>query len=167
MGRRKGKHYPHIMDYIDRATDGHGDYGAIIQKLRNHPPGYRRTFCIYFSDADIDNGGFLQYYTNCFGCMTVSAIEGYERLGAKKMVAVMKSALKVCLQLYPDVAAHTDFTDVPPNYLADFEAVACSFPELDAMYYEEADRLPGAADSDSNYPVGVIDYYFEHFPEDF
>ena len=84
MPDRDGKgHFDRIMKYVDVQMGGDSwGYDEAIAKLRDHPPGYRRSLCIYFSDADIDNGGFQQYYQNGFGCMTMSAIEGYERLGA-------------------------------------------------------------------------------------
>jgi hypothetical protein len=122
--------------------------------------------CIYFSDADIDNGGFEQYYQNGFGCMTMSAIEGYERLGATRMAQIMRSSLWVCSNAHPELAKNTRL-GIPPGYLDDFTPLADSFDELDTLYYEEARRLPGAADVDSLYPLGALDYYFETYPEDF
>lgn len=168
MANRDGKgHFSRIMQYIEEETGEFSSYDDTIDKLRDHPSGYRRALSIYFSDADIDNGGFHQYYHNGFGCMTMSAIEGYERLGASQMVNIMKSALHVCLNTYPEVAQYTNFKDVPDGYFDDFTPVADTFDELDSLYYKEADRLPGSEDVDSMYPIGPIDYYYDKFPDDF
>ena len=168
MQQSDGKgHFDRIMQYVERQTGVVRSYDETIRMLRSHPPGYRRSLCIYFSDADIDNGGFAQYYHNGFGCMTMSAIEGYERLGATRMVEIMKSALHVCLQSHPEIAAYTDFGDVPEGYFDDFTPLAESFDELDDLYYREAARLPGAEDVDSMYPLGPIDHYYEEYPDDF
>jgi hypothetical protein len=70
-------HYDRVVEYIEKHTGPIRSYEETIAKLRAHPPGYRRALCIFASDADIDNGGFHQYYYNGFGCMTISAIEGY------------------------------------------------------------------------------------------
>ena len=99
--------------------------------------------------------------------MTISAIEGYERLGATQMVEIMKSAIYVCLNSYPGVADYTNFKDVPDDYFDGFQPVADTFDELDSLYYKESDRLPGAEDVDSCYPIGPIDYYYDNFPDDF
>lgn len=167
MTRRKGEgHFDRIMAYIEKHVGQITSYENTIERLRAHPPGFRRALCIYFSDADIDNGGFKQYYHNGFGCMTMSAIEGYERLGAGRMAQIMKSSLYVCLHSRPEVAARTRL-EMPASYLDGFSPLAATFEQLDTLHYEEAERLPGAADVDSCYPLGAIDFYYEKYPEDF
>jgi hypothetical protein len=168
MPHRNGKgHFDRIMQFIRENTGRIRTYDETIEKLRCHPPGYRRSLCIYFSDADIDNGGFHQYYHNGFGCMTMSAIEGYERLGATRMIEIMKSSLFVCLTSYPGVSDYTNLNDVPHGYFDGFEPIAGSFDDLNLLYDEESYRLPGSEDVDSCYPIGPIDYYYDKFPEDF
>ena len=166
-GSGKG-HFDRIMKYIDVEMGGDNwRYNEAITKLRSKPPGYRRSLCIYFSDADIDNGGFSQYYQNGFGCMTISAIEGYERIGGIEMANIMKSSLYLVLYKYPVLPQVSNITDIPEGYFSRFEPVANTLEELDVLYYRAADELPGAMDVDSGYPVGAIDYYYETFTEDF
>jgi hypothetical protein len=82
------------------------------------------------------------------------------------MVRIMKSSLYVCLHSYPEVAEQTRF-GMPPGYLDGLRPLADTFEDLDTLYYDEAERLPGAADVDSCYPIGTIDYYYKKYPEDF
>ncbi len=174
MPARKGMgHYDHrITPYINEQMGGDGwwrhlGYEDVMERLRNHPPGYRRAFCIYISDADIDNGGFDQYFYNQFGFMTMTAIEGYERLGATHMIEIIKSALYVCRKSHPDLWGRNHFEDLPDGYFEGFVPIADNFDELNSLYYEESNRLPGSEDVDSVMADGPMDYYYENFPEDF
>jgi hypothetical protein len=129
------------------------------------PVGYRRCFAMYFSDADIDNGGFQAFYHSSRSLYFRLAIEGYERIGATRLVEILKSSFVVCLKERPGLV-QVDRLDLPKDYLSGFKPLAETLDALEAMYYAESDRLPGAVPR-SSYPTGPIAYYAEKFPEDF
>ena len=160
--------FDQIMSEIDKIMGGESwAYEEALRTLRGHPPGYRRVFCMWTSDHEIDNGGFSQYYGNGIGYMTMNAIEGYERIGAPQMGQILKSSLYVFQRSHPEEAKKTHFDDIPPGYFDGFVPIANTFNELDNLYYQEADKLPGSERNPSIYPEGAIDYYFERFPSDF
>jgi hypothetical protein len=161
------RHFTRISDYIDAHIPVRRDYPHIINVLRSHPNGYRRAFAMYFSDADICNGGFRQYYQNLNGCLTMSAIEGYAQIGASTMVSVMMSALKVCFTSFPEIVAETDFGDVPKGDVQSHIALVDDWGELDKTYYIERERLPCEGEHDWLYLDGPIDYYYKNFPGEF
>ena len=171
-----------IMDEVEaRHPPTTWNYDVIVSDP-GLPVGHRRMVAVYFSTADIDNGGFKQYYMNCFGCLTVPAIEAYEKAGQTDMVKVMKIALKVSLNGGPISEKYEKETDImaqfrgsiaetnfrlPLGFLEGVDFAGKNLEDLDTEFYALKEKLPGALDLPSGYPDGFITWYYNKFPEEF
>lgn len=155
------------------------DYQKIIRD-KKIPVGHRRMVAVYFSTADIANGGFTQFFGNGFGCLCVPAIEAYEKSGQTEIANLMKKAMKICLEGEPlsgqwsalrveefqQAVKETDF-QVPDGFLDGVTTGKQCLEDLDEKFYSLDAQLPGASELPTGYPDGFITWYYNRFPEDF
>jgi len=152
-----------VHDYVQRLwPPDSSSYLDLLRVLEHHPPGYARAFSMWFSGADIDNGGFIQYFSNSTGQLVLKAIECFERLGQDRMALILKSALWAYRLRYPDELQ----ISIREGYFNAFAPIANELEELSDMFYAEKRNLPGKTDG-SSYLDDVVEYYVEHYPEDF
>jgi antitoxin component YwqK of YwqJK toxin-antitoxin module len=60
-------------------------------------PGQKALYFWWYLDAQVTNGGFVQFYYNGYDIYVPAIIEGLEYIGDKKMASLVKSAHKIYL----------------------------------------------------------------------
>ena len=79
-----------IIDYVISKLDGHYDEEvAIVGALST---GVRATYLTWIVEAEVNNGGFNQYYYNSGGKFAVEAVDAFEYFGATQHAALMREA---------------------------------------------------------------------------
>jgi hypothetical protein len=110
-----------------------GAWGGEAQIIRSLPPGVRAIYTTWLVDAEVNNGGFNQYFFNSSGQYAGDALAGYELLGAEEYAAVMRSAIATfeidrprlapyydagTLEAFSESYRHTDLGEVDQRYYA-------------------------------------------------
>lgn len=88
-----------VMAYADAISlpDRDCSYGDVGNALAaEHPLGYSRCYAVWWSDADITNGGFKQYFHNSTGDLVLLAIECFEHVKQDRMAAIFKYSNPRC-----------------------------------------------------------------------
>ena len=79
-----------IFDYAASKLEGHYDDEVnIVSRL---PLGVRALYVTWEVEAEVNNGGFHQYYWNTADRYSTQAVEGFEFFGAEKHAALMRMA---------------------------------------------------------------------------
>jgi hypothetical protein len=79
-----------VVDYVSSQLDGDEDHEAQI--LKGLPAGVRATWLTWIVEAEVNNGGFNQYYYNTDGRFASEAVAAFEYFGAKEHATLMKEA---------------------------------------------------------------------------
>lgn len=79
-----------IIDHVIAKLDGHEDREAQI--VKSLPAGVRATWLTWIVEAEVNNGGFNQYYYNTDGRFASEAVAAFEYFGAKEHAALMREA---------------------------------------------------------------------------
>ena len=110
-----------------------GAWGREMEVIRTLPPGVRAIYATWLVDAEVNNGGFNQYFFNSSGRYSGEALAGYELLGAEEYAAVMRSAIATfevdrqrlepyyrahTLESFSESYGHTDLGEVDQRYYA-------------------------------------------------
>jgi hypothetical protein len=101
------------------------------------PPGVRAIYTTWLVDAEVNAGGFHQYFFNSSGQYAGDALAAYELLGAEEYAAIMRSAIATYEidrgQLAPVEAEDPETFAVSPVHAA--------LREIDQRYYALGDRI--------------------------
>jgi hypothetical protein len=82
-----------VFDYAAAKLEGHYDDEAnIVNAL---PPGVRALYLTWTVEAEVNNGGFNQYYWNTEDRFSAQAVEGFEFFGAVRHAVLMREANSV------------------------------------------------------------------------
>ena len=115
-----------------------GTWGQEARVIRALPPGVRAVYATWLVDAEVNNGGFNQYFFNSSGQYAGDALDGYELLGAEEYAAVMRAAIVTFEidreRLEPYYAAHT-LESFSESYRH------TTLGEIDQRYYALGDRI--------------------------
>jgi hypothetical protein len=117
-----------------RVAGAWGREAPIIHAL---PPGIRAIYTTWLVDAEVNAGGFRQYFFNSSGRYAGEALAGYELLGIEEYAAVMRSAIAT-FEIDRERLAAFEVED--PEVLADGRARA-ALDEIDQRYYALGDRI--------------------------
>src|SRR5687768_11452474 len=80
-----------VLQHVEWRVRRHAsDRAAAIHGL---PPGVRAIYATFLVDAEVNNGGFNQFFYNPHGELAGIALSGYELLGAEEYAEVMRSAI--------------------------------------------------------------------------
>jgi hypothetical protein len=114
-----------------------GAWGREAPILRALPAGVRAIYTTWLVDAEVNAGGFHQFFFNSSGQYAGDALAGYELLGAEDYAAIMRSAIatfEIDHQRLAEVEADdpTTFADSP---------VHGALREIDQRYYALGDRI--------------------------
>lgn len=163
MSKQPGSAWDRVTKYLERACVEE-DVPDWPTALIARPPGYLRSASMWWTDAEVNNGGLSQYFLNSTNEVVWHAIAGYERIGQTRMAEILRSAVVVCSKESPELLR----ADVPPGALDGFVPLAGDLDSLDELYYEELLRLPiGNGIENDCYLNGTVEYYWNAFPEDF
>src|SRR5688572_10269897 len=117
------------------AEQGEDASDAVVEAL---PSGIQAVYTTWLVDADVNNGGFNQFFFNPYGHFAGLALAGYELMGAEEYAAVMRAA----------VATHETERDTMAQYYepGTLESFSESYEhtqlgEADQRYYALGDRI--------------------------
>jgi len=82
-----------IIDYVISQLDGH--YDEEVEIVRGLSTGVRATYLTWIVEAEVNNGGFNQYYFNTDGKFAAEAVDAFEYFGATQHAALMREANEV------------------------------------------------------------------------
>ena len=77
-----------VFDYAASKLDGKNDR----QILMGLSPGVRALYLTWVVEAEVNNGGFNQYYFNTEGAFAPDAVDAFEFFGATQLAALMREA---------------------------------------------------------------------------
>lgn len=117
-----------------------GAWGREAPIVRALPSGVRSIYTTWLVDAEVNAGGFRQYFFNSSGQYAGDALAGYELLGAEEYAAVMRSAIAT---FEIDRERLASFEAEDPELLAESTAHA-ALEEVDQRYYALGDRIYSA-----------------------
>jgi hypothetical protein len=109
-----------------------------LEIIRALPPGVQAVYATWLVDAEVNNGGFNQFFWNPSGQLGGDALVGYELLGAEEYAAVMRAAI---------ATREIERERMEPFYEAGtMEAFSESYAhteleEIDQRYYSLGDRI--------------------------
>jgi hypothetical protein len=66
---------------------------VLDSQLASLTPGQRALLSIYWTDAEVSNGGFDQYFFNSTGDLAYEAIAGFKRIGAARTAQLLERVL--------------------------------------------------------------------------
>lgn len=120
-----------ILQHVEWRVRKHkGDHAAAVDAL---PPGVRAVYATFLVDAEVNNGGFNQFFYNPHGVLAGVALAGYELLGAEEYAEIMRSAIATreterermaqfyeagSLEAFSESYQHTELGEVDQRYYA-------------------------------------------------
>jgi hypothetical protein len=114
-----------------------GAWGREAPIIRALPPGVRAIYTTWLVDAEVNAGGFHQYFFNSSGQYAGDALAGYELLGAEEYAGIMRSAIAT---FEIDREQLSSFEADDPELLAE-SSVHAALRDLDQRYYTLGDRI--------------------------
>lgn len=114
-----------------------GAWGSEAPILRALPAGVRAIYTTWLVDAEVNAGGFHQYFFNSSGQYAGDALSGYELLGAEDYAAIMRSAIAT-FEIDRGRLGEVEADD--PTTFAD-SPVHGALREIDQRYYALGDRI--------------------------
>jgi hypothetical protein len=114
-----------------------GAWGSEAPIIRALPPGVRAIYTTWLVDAEVNAGGFHQYFVNSFGQYAGDALAGYELLGAEDYAAVMRSAIAT-FEIDRGRLAAVEVEDPERDASSPVHA---ALQEIDQRYYALGDRI--------------------------
>jgi hypothetical protein len=82
-----------VIDYASHKIGD--DYEHERQIVASLPPGVRALYITWLVEAEVNNGGFNQYYWNSTGQFSADAVGAFEFFAASKHAALMRDANKI------------------------------------------------------------------------
>src|SRR5688500_14341087 len=79
-----------VLQHVHLQIQAGADEVDVVATL---PKGTRAIFTTFLVDAEVNNGGFNQFFYNPHGELAGIALSGYELLGAEEYAEVMRSAI--------------------------------------------------------------------------
>ena len=79
-----------VVHHVTFRVHGQEDPGNAFEQL---PPGIRAVYSTWVVDAEVNNGGFNQFFYNRDVSLAGEALAGYELLGAEDYADVMRAAI--------------------------------------------------------------------------
>jgi hypothetical protein len=111
------------------------DYDREREIVRSLSPGLQMVYATHQVEAEVNNGGFNQYFFNSEGRLAELALSGFGKLGASDHERLMREAMAVYERVRPrlekarEAGTAEAFSDTYED--GDFEALDEQFYELD------------------------------------
>ncbi|MGC4064783.1 MAG: DMP19 family protein [Polyangiaceae bacterium] len=82
-----------IIDFIeDRTKLAGGDTRQALDALSD---GFRAVYATWWVEAEVNNGGFNQYFWNASGAFACDAVAGFDRIGLPQLARLMERAIAI------------------------------------------------------------------------
>jgi hypothetical protein len=114
-----------------------GAWGREAPIIRSLASGIRAIYTTWLVDAEVNDGGFHQYFFNSSGQYAGDALAGYELLGAEEYAAIMRSAIAT-FEIDRERLAAFEADD--PEVFAESPAHS-ALRDVDQRYYALGDRI--------------------------
>ena len=123
-----------VVDYVDLKVDN--DFEREFEIVSSLPRGFQAVYSTWWVRAEVENGGFQQYFCNRGVDWAFMALEGYKLFGATRMADLMARAIDVYLHEEPEELKH--FTGDPTQMIEQYLNArdVSALPELDDLFYE-------------------------------
>ena len=122
-------------DFDDLVIDSRAEFEALS-------PEVKVAWLIHRLEAEVNNGGFHQFFLNSSGAYVPETINALSLIGAEHTKKLLQRAVQVCfLQGYPDNSAEHEI------FLADFEEIDGEVEPLDTAFFEYVDPLTDLTNS--------------------
>jgi len=124
IGDKSGANYP-------------DDFGNIPEEGYNSLAEPQRiAYCIFWLEAEVNNGGFHQFFHNPSGLRTPDTLKALDAIGAQKTKELLRGASAAAYEngFPPDPTNHQDL-------LQDDDATVDRLDELDARFFMYEDDL--------------------------
>ncbi|MEZ0227857.1 MAG: DMP19 family protein [Planctomycetota bacterium] len=82
------------IERVFEAADIYEDRKKLLSILDLATKGQRALFGIWWTQSEVNNGGFGQYFSNSTAIVAPEALEGFRLVGAKKFAALLDQAMK-------------------------------------------------------------------------
>ena len=123
-----------VFEYVSLAIkDDHDHEFDIVSQMSQ---GMQAVYTTWWVQAEIDNGGFHQYFYNKGTQWALKALEGYHLLGAPKHALLMSQAIDLYRQ--EEEGQNEFYSGNPLTTLEEYveaRKVSC-LPELDDLFYD-------------------------------
>jgi len=91
---RGGDLVRHAIDRLWDACDIYSDRAALRSVLDLATPGQIAVYAIFWTHAEVSNGGFHQYFHNATGILAPEALDGLRRIGALRFAELLERAMR-------------------------------------------------------------------------
>ena len=142
-----------IMDHVNLKTAAQSNREhEIISKMS---AGMRMVYSTWWVEAEVENGGFHQYFWNTHGEFAFMALEGYRLLRLDGYVTLLLNAIDVFLREEPtqELFRPESVEEMLEKYVE--ARKYSSLPELDDAFY----KLRGYADARTAYVRGHLEEF--------
>jgi hypothetical protein len=82
-----------VLDYVSSKIGNNYEHEHEI--VTTLPKGFQTIYSTWWVEAEVNNGGFNQYFWNSAGQFRKEALEGYKILGATEHADLMDQAIKI------------------------------------------------------------------------
>lgn len=107
-----------------------------IESFNNLSVPSQVAFCLYQLEAEVNNGGFHQYFSNSSGRFTIQTLDALSKIEANKTESILKLAIGVS---YP--RGFPSDPEMHNSELADSDEVFDQLEALDSAFYAYEDPL--------------------------
>jgi hypothetical protein len=113
-----------VLDYINAQRD-QTDNQSTTEVLKSLPVGYQDYYSLWWMQAEIDNGGFFQFFVNKGHELAFMALEASRRINRPDVTALLIDAMNFYLrdepvieQIQSTLRSHPFSTDMAEKYVA-------------------------------------------------
>lgn len=127
-----------VMDSIDTRFEVGEPF--TLEKISQLTEGQQAVFSTWWLEAEVNNGGFNQFYFNPFGQFAQMAEVGFKTIGAEKLSALTKKANKIYsenkerLEAFDDGTAESFSESYKDNPLNALDAEFYQLNDLEDIY---------------------------------
>lgn len=105
-------------------------------ELACHPPRAQVALCMHKLEAEVNNGGFHQFFLNSSGELVPETLRALSDIGATRTKGLLEQAVAIAFPSgYP-----SDVSEIASR-LADFDDVADQLEPLEAAFYRYEEPL--------------------------
>ncbi|WP_444996089.1 DMP19 family protein [Aliikangiella sp. IMCC44359] len=95
-----------IIDYIySKIGDDYDNQYNIVKGLSK---GFQAIFTTWWVEAEVNNGGYNQYFWNSTGEFAFEALYGFREIGAPKNALLMEQAIKIAIKEIPKMKKYRE-----------------------------------------------------------
>lgn len=124
-----------IIDYVSTKFTSRRSELAVVSKM---PRGFQIVYSTWILEAEVNNGGFNQFFVNSSGQFAEMALKSLEALGAKDHYTVVKRAI----QLHAEESSNSELQALYAERTAEAFAKSyelTSLDECDTPFYQLGD----------------------------